>query len=330
MGRSWPSSRPPTRAVAACATAPASPTASTRSTWACSRSVSAPATKSSCPRTPTSPPGSPCRAAAPACSRSSRSATYNIDPARLEAAISPRTKAILPVHLYGQPADMDPINAVARKHGLRVLDDCAQAHAARYKGRPVGSPRRALGVELLSGQEPRRFGDAGAVTSDDAALAEQVRVLATTARASSITTRSRASIRASTRSRPPCWRPSSRGWSSRPSAAVRSPRATATACAPAAALARGAVVRRAGVASLRRSPRRSRRFQQRLSERGIGTLIHYPVPPHLQPAYAELGWDKGRFPISEAMHAEVLSLPMWPGLDDAAVEQVIDAVRACA
>ena len=67
-----------------------------------------------------------------------------------------------------------------------------------------------------------------------------------------------------------------------------------------------------------------------VAERGIGTLIHYPVPPHLQPAYAELGWTKGRFPIAEAIHAEVLSLPMWPGLDDAAVEQVIDAVRACA
>jgi dTDP-4-amino-4,6-dideoxygalactose transaminase len=257
--------------------------------------------------------------------------TYNLNPDRIEEAISSRTKVLLPVHLYGQPADMDPINALARKHGLRVLDDCAQAHAARYKGRAVGSLAELSTWSFYPGKNLGAFGDGGAVTSDEASVLEQVRVLGNYG--------SRVKYHNEVK-----------GFNSRLDEIQ-----AAVLAAKLEGLNR-ATERRRAIASrylegmrdlplklpevpsfgepawhlfVVRHPHRDR-FQKRLSERGIGTLIHYPVPPHLQPAYAELGWRKGRFPIAEAIHAQILSLPMWPGLHDAAVEQVIDAVRACA
>ena len=258
-------------------------------------------------------------------------ATYNLDPARVEDAITPRTKVVLPVHLYGQPADMDAICAVAARHGLHVFDDCAQAHAARYKGRAVGSLAELSAWSFYPGKNLGAFGDAGAVTGDDRALVEQVRALGNYGsrvkyhhevkgcnsrldeiQAAVLAAKLPGLERATTRRRAIAKR-YLEGMRDLP---LRLP-AVAEFAEPAWHLF---VVRH----------RERDRFQQRLAERGIGTLIHYPVPPHLQPAYAELGWTKGRFPIAEAIHAEVLSLPMWPGLDDAAVEQVIDAVRACA
>ena len=104
-------------------------------------------------------------------------ATYNIDPARIEAAITPRTKVILPVHLYGQPADLDPILAIARKHGLRVLEDAAQAHGARYKGRRIGAHGDAVAWSFYPGKNLGALGDSGAVTTDDPEIADRIRVL---------------------------------------------------------------------------------------------------------------------------------------------------------
>lgn len=257
--------------------------------------------------------------------------TFNIDPERIEAAISSRTKVLLPVHLYGQPADMDPINALASKHRLHVLDDCAQAHAARYKGRSVGSLAELSAWSFYPGKNLGAFGDGGAVTGDDASLLEQVRVLGNYG--------SRVKYQNEVK-----------GFNSRLDEIQAAVLAIKLAGLEHATERRRVIAARYCEA-MRDLPLRlpevpafsepawhlfvvrhadRDRFQKRLTERGIGTLIHYPVPPHLQPAYAELGWKKGRFPIAEAIHAEVLSLPMWPGLDDAAVEQVIDAVRACA
>ena len=258
-------------------------------------------------------------------------ATFNLDPARVEAALSRRTKVIVPVHLYGQPADMDPINALARRNGLKVLDDCAQAHAARYKGRPVGSLAELSAWSFYPGKNLGAFGDAGAVTTDDEHLVEQVRLLGNYG--------SRAKYHNEVK-----------GFNSRLDelqAAVLA--AKLTGLENATARRRGIAARYlAGMQGLpltlphvpafadpawhlfvvRHADRDA--FQKRLAERGIGTLIHYPVAPHMQPAYAELGWRRGQFPIAEAIHAEVLSLPMWPGMDDASVGQVIDTVRACA
>jgi dTDP-4-amino-4,6-dideoxygalactose transaminase len=257
--------------------------------------------------------------------------TYNLDPARVEDAISPRTKVLLPVHLYGQPVDADAINALARKRGVVVLDDCAQAHAARYKGRPIGSLADLSAWSFYPGKNLGAFGDAGAVTSDDRGLVERVRVLGNYG------------------SREKYYN-EVKGFNSRLDAIQAAVLAAKLPSLQQATERRRAIAERylAGMRDLPlRLPEVARdcepawhlfvvrhrdrdRFQQRLTERGIGTLIHYPVPPHLQPAYAELGWKRGSFPIAEAIHAEVLSLPMWPGMSDDLVDEVIAAVRACA
>ena len=103
--------------------------------------------------------------------------TYNLDPARLEAAITPHTKAIMVVHLYGQPADMDPINEIATRHGLKVIEDAAQAHGARYKGHRTGSLGDAAGFSFYPGKNLGALGDGGAVTTDDDMLAARIRIL---------------------------------------------------------------------------------------------------------------------------------------------------------
>jgi dTDP-4-amino-4,6-dideoxygalactose transaminase len=257
--------------------------------------------------------------------------TYNIDPAGIEAAITARTKVILPVHLYGQPADMDPICALAARHGLKVLDDCAQAHAARYRGRPLGALADLSAWSFYPGKNLGAFGDAGAVTGNDPTLAERVRLLGNYGSAVK-------------------YHHEIKGFNSRLDeiqAAVlrvkleRLEVTTARRRSIAARYLDGmkglglglphvpAFAEPAWHLFVVRHPDRDA-LQQRLAERGIETLIHYPVAPHLQPAYAELGIRKGRLPISEAMHAEVLSLPIWPEMDEAQVEEVVDAVRSCA
>ena len=257
--------------------------------------------------------------------------TYNLDPARLEAAITPRTKVILPVHLYGLPADMDAINAVARTHGLRVLDDCAQAHAARYQGRRVGALADISAWSFYPGKNLGAMGDGGGVSTADAALDAQVRVLRNYG--------SRVKYHNEVK-----------GFNSRldeiqaavlsaklPHLQVATERRRQIAKRLLAGLADSALVlphEPAGSESawhlfvIRHEARD--RLQAALQERGIATLIHYPVPPHLQPAYAELGYRTGDFPLTEMIHKQVLSLPLWPGMSEAQIDRVIDAVRACA
>lgn len=257
--------------------------------------------------------------------------TYNIDPARIEAAMTTRTKVVLPVHLYGQPADMDPINALAARHGVKVLDDCAQAHAARYKGRPLGALADLSAWSFYPGKNLGAFGDAGAVTGNDPELAEHVRLLGNYG--------SRVK-----------YHNEIKGLNSRLDeiqAAVlrvkleRLEESTERRRAIAARYLDGMKGLPLGLPHVpafaepawhlfvvRHADRDA--LQRRLTDRGIETLIHYPVPPHLQPAYEELGIRKGQLPISEAMHAEVLSLPIWPEMDEAQVEEVVDAVRSCA
>ena len=254
--------------------------------------------------------------------------TYNVDPARLASAVTSRTKAILPVHLYGQPADMDAIRQVAAFHGLTLLDDCAQAHGARYKGRPVGSLADASAWSFYPGKNLGAMGDGGGITTDDASLDARARVLRNYG--------SRAKYHNEVK-----------GINSRLDeiqAAVLSAKLSAMAAATAE---RAAIARRYSQAFsdlplilpsvptwaepawhlyvVRHADRNA--FQKRLAAAGIGTMIHYPVPPHLQPAYQELGLTQGDLPIAEAIHREVLSLPLWPGMQDDQVELVIDAVR---
>lgn len=258
-------------------------------------------------------------------------ATYNIDPALIEAAITSSTRVILPVHLYGQPADMDRINAIAQKHGLNVLDDCAQAHGARYKGRKVGSLARISAWSFYPGKNLGAMGDGGAVTTSDAALDDAVRVL-----------RNYGSRRK--------YHNEVKGLNSRLDeiqAAVLAAKlpqldeATAQRRALAARYLEGLKglplalpevpqwAEPAWHLFVVRHPDRDR-LQARLVELGVGTLVHYPVAPHQQPAYAELGLSMGSLPVSEKLHREVLSLPLWPGMGAVQVDRVIEAVHeAC-
>jgi len=255
-------------------------------------------------------------------------ASYAIDPDRIEAAITPRTKAILAVHLYGHPADMHAIAAVARRHGLRLIEDCAQAHGARLRGRRVGALGDAAGFSFYPGKNLGALGDGGAVVTSDDALADRVRVL-----------RNYGSRRK--------YENEVRGWNSRldelQAALLRAKLPALD--ADNAARARAAAAYAQGLRGLPlalpqassdiehvwhlyvvRSERRDA-LAAHLQRCGIGTMVHYPVPPHLQPAYRDLAPPAAGLPLTEAIHREVLSLPMGPTLSDDDLARCICAVR---
>lgn len=257
--------------------------------------------------------------------------TFNIDPVLIEGAITPRTKVILPVHLYGQPADMDPILAIARKYGLRVLEDGAQAHGARYKGQRVGAHGDAVAWSFYPGKNLGALGDGGAVTTNDPELADRIRVLRNYG--------SRVKYVNEVQ-----------GYNSRldplQAAVLRvklahldawNARRAEVAVAYLQGLdGRGLVLPHvpewaapAWHLFVVRHPQRDA-LQQRLSDAGVGTLIHYPIPPHRQAAYANAGLSPDAFPIASRMADEVLSLPMGPHLAMGVAARVIAAVQAAA
>lgn len=253
--------------------------------------------------------------------------TYNINPSLIEEAITPRTKAIIAVHLYGQPADMDPINAVAKKHRLKVIEDAAQAHGARYKGRRVGTLGDAAGFSFYPGKNLGAIGDGGAVTTNDAALAQKVQELGNYG----------SKVK---------YHNGVKGFNSRldelQAAFLREKLKVLDAWNDRRKQIAAEYLRQLDGANLglphvpewadpvwhlfvvRCTNREA--FQAYLSAKGVGTLIHYPIPPHLQPAYAELNYPRGRFPISEEIHRKVLSLPIGPHLSS---EQMSRVVSAC-
>lgn len=258
-------------------------------------------------------------------------ATYNIDPDRLKAALTPRTRAVLPVHLYGQPAAMAPILAFAQAHGLRVLADAAQAHGSRYRDEAIGGLGDVSSWSFYPGKNLGAYGDAGAITTNDAALADRVRRLRNYG----------SQIK---------YVHDEQGYNSRldeiQAAVLRvklryldrwNARRAAIASTYVAALADTGVVlpsvpletASAWHLFVVQHPRRDE-FQAALTARGVQTLIHYPTPPHLQKAYAGMGLGAGSFPLAEALAGRVLSLPIGPHLSDEDQARVIDAVRAVA
>lgn len=254
-------------------------------------------------------------------------ATCNIDPERIEAAITPRTRAILAVHLYGQPADMDPICEIARRHGLKVVEDAAQIHGARYRGRRAGSLGDAAGFSFYPGKNLGAFGDGGAVTTDDDQLAERLRMLRNYGSRekyvnevqgynSRLDELHAAQLRVKLKVLD--------AWNARRTelAGLYGELLAGTELLPSVP----AWAEPAWHLYVVRSGRRDA-LQRRLQEAGIGTLIHYPIPPHLQRAYADLGYAKGDFPLAERIADEVLSLPMGPHLAPEAVEQVCAVIR---
>lgn len=254
--------------------------------------------------------------------------TYNIDPARIEAAITNKTKGILPVHLYGQAADMDPILEIARKHKLFVLEDAAQAHGARYKGKVVGGIGDVAGWSFYPGKNLGALGDGGAVTTNDDSIAKHVRLLCNYGSAvkyyfelpgfnSRLDEIQAAVLRVKLKHLDE-WNERRRCIAQRYTAALRNCSMTLPYVPAWAEPVHHLYV----VRGERRDALRTH-----LEKSGIGTLIHYPVPPHLQEAYQTMGLPKGSFPISEHIHSEVISLPMGPQMTDSQVAAVIDTIR---
>ena len=243
--------------------------------------------------------------------------TFNVAPERIVAVITPRTRAVMPVHLYGQPADMDLILSLARNHGLKVIEDNAQAHAATYKGRRTGSLGDAAATSFYPVKNLGAFGDAGALTTNDARLAERVRAL-----------RNYGSNKK--------YHHDCQGFNSRmdelQAAFLRvklkyldewNSRRRAVATRYLNELDGTAAVKLPFVPecvepvwhlfAVRRRHREG--FQNSLAQAGIGTQIHYPIPPHLSASYAQAGWKPGDFPIAEEIAKTELSLPFGPHLE---------------
>jgi dTDP-4-amino-4,6-dideoxygalactose transaminase len=243
--------------------------------------------------------------------------TMTLDPAAVEAACTPRTRAVVPVHLYGQPADMDPILAVARRRELFVLEDAAQAHGARYRGRPVGALGDAAAFSFYPAKNLGALGDGGALVTDDAALADRLRRLRSygarekyvheEAGCNSRLDELQAALLRVKLAHLEAWNQRRRGVAMRYLEALAGvPDLVLPSVLPDSEPVWHLFVVR--------HPRRDA-LAAWLAAHGIGTLIHYPTPPHRSPAYR---LDR-RFPIAEQLAATVLSLPMGPhlALDDA-------------
>lgn len=255
--------------------------------------------------------------------------TYNIDTARIAAAITPQTRAIMPVHLYGQPADMRPILALAQEHGLKVIADAAQAHGARYYGQDIGGIGDAIGYSFYPGKNLGAMGDAGAAVTHDEMLADRVRVL----RNYGSRVKYENEVAGFNSRLDPLQAAFLRvklgylnAWNRRRQRVAQ--RYCDGLCDVADLTLPTVPVWAEPVWHLFvvRHPQRDR-LQHYLRDAGIGTLIHYPIPPHLSGAYAAAGYARGDFPIAEHLANTVLSLPMGPHLADEDVDTVIETVR---
>ena len=253
--------------------------------------------------------------------------TYNLDPAKVAQAITPATRAIMPVHLYGQPADIDPILALARQHDLRVVEDACQAHGARYKGRRTGSLGDAAAFSFYPSKNLGAYGDGGMVVTSDEELAERVRLLRNLGQ----------SIK---------YHHTIKGFNHRLDTLQ-----AAVLCAKLPHLDGANASRREAAEQYNRElaglpvvtpierdwaehvyhlyviqVEERDALQAHLSEAGVATAIHYPIPIHMQSAYEELGYKQGDFPETERYAARILSLPMFPGITPEAISHTVNAI----
>jgi len=253
--------------------------------------------------------------------------THNIDPARLEAAITPRTKAVIPVHLHGQPADMDPILEVARRRQLIVIEDAAQAHGADYKGRCVGTLADMACFSFYPGKNLGAYGDAGLITTDDPGLARKVRLLRDHGRTTkyehellSFNWRLDALQAAILRAKLPnleVWNRRRREIAALYAMLLKG----ASLQTPVVPEGIHPVWHHYAVTIDHRDD-----VQDKLKKEGIETGVHYPVPLHLQPAYGFLGYRRGDFPNAEKVAQTTLSLPIYPALDNNRVQMVVETL----
>jgi dTDP-4-amino-4,6-dideoxygalactose transaminase len=240
--------------------------------------------------------------------------TYNIDPARIEAAITLRTKAIIPVHLYGRPADMDPIMEIANRRGLKVIEDAAQAHGALYNGKRVGALGHAAAFSFYPGKNLGALGDGGAVTTDDPAVADKLRVLLNYGSRVKYHNEIQGYNCRLDELQAALLRVKLPALDSENDCRVQLASIYDTHLRDInvkAPVLNSESVRSVWHLYVIRSIKRDE-LQRSLADAGVATMIHYPIPPHLQPAYRELGYKVGDFPITEAIHAEILSLPIGP------------------
>jgi dTDP-4-amino-4,6-dideoxygalactose transaminase len=250
--------------------------------------------------------------------------TFNIDAGRIPAAITARTKVIVPVHLYGHPVDLDPILEIARSRNLLVLEDAAQAHGSRYKGKRIGAHGDAVAWSFYPGKNLGAYGDGGAVTTNSLTIADKLKLL----RNYGSHTKYLNDIA---------------GYNSRldpiHAAVLRVKLRKLDTNNQRRNLVANRYISELNISSLQlpavadwaehvwhlfviRTHRRSE-LQQTLRDRGIGTMIHYPIPPHLQKAYANLGYEVGDFPVSENFHQTVLSLPIYPTLKQDEINEIV-------
>jgi dTDP-4-amino-4,6-dideoxygalactose transaminase len=255
--------------------------------------------------------------------------TYLMDPSGIEAAITPRTAAIMPVHLYGQPADMDAICAIARSHGLLVIEDACQAHGARDRGRPAGTLGDAAAFSFYPGKNLGAQGDGGMLVTDDDEVAERARLLRNYGQRVKYTSQIVGYNRRLDTLQAAMLRvklPHLDDWNDRRRThALRYDEALAE--LPLVRPATRDGVEHVWHLYVVRVPSREL-IRDRLAREGIQTGIHYPVPVHLQPAYGALGHSRGSFPVTEAAADEILSLPMYPELPEHAPRRVAEALAA--
>jgi dTDP-4-amino-4,6-dideoxygalactose transaminase len=255
--------------------------------------------------------------------------TFTLDPSLLEEAITPRTRAVVPVHLYGQCADVDPIVEIAEGHGLVVVEDCAQAHGAEYSGRRAGSFGKAAAFSFYPTKNLGAFGDAGAVVTNDEEVATRARLLRNygergrfehvlRGRNSRLDALQAAVLGAKL--------PHLDEWNERRRAIAeqyRSALAGSAAVAPVEAEGRRHVYHLHVVQVTDRGE-----FRDALAGRGIETAVHYPIPVHRQPAYLDLVPSGRSLATSERLASRIVSLPLFPELSDEEVQRVVSAVAS--
>lgn len=255
--------------------------------------------------------------------------SYTIDPERIETAITSRTKAILPVHLYGTPAELDSILSLAKKHGLKVIEDAAQCHGAHYNGRRIGAHGDAVAWSFYPTKNLGAIGDAGAITCNDPDLAAKLRRMRNYGSDRKYVNESRgynsrldtlqAAVLSVKLKHLDEWNARRRDLARRYEEGLQD----TTYILP----GDDQNLDRVWHLYTIRSPFRDQ-LANWLETQGIHTQVHYPIPPHLQKAYADLGIRGGDLPIAERIANEVLSLPLWPHLDNERQDRVIAALRA--
>ncbi len=254
--------------------------------------------------------------------------TYNLDPQQLERAITPRTRAIIPVHLYGQPAEMDAILDIARRHNLPVIEDAAQAHGAEYRGRRAGTMGDIACFSFYPGKNLGAYGDGGALVTNNAEYAARAKMLRDHGRTDKYAHQIvgygyrldalQAAILGAKLPHLDAWNARRREVAARYDQLLKDADVVTPYVPP-------DISPVFHVYCIRHKNRDALRAH--LKECGVDTGIHYPIPLHLQPVYQSLGYKAGDFPNAEKAANEILSLPIYPAMTEAQIHQIVDAIK---